>query len=82
VPGSQERRQVELKVPALVVRGSESDMFAPETLPKLRAANPRITAVELQGSHDLAHDNPDGLITAVRQFLEQNDDALGVIGGS
>jgi esterase len=68
----------ELKVPALVIRGSESDMFAAETLPKVRAANPRITALELQGSHDLANDNPDGLVTAVRKFLQQNEDALSV----
>jgi pimeloyl-ACP methyl ester carboxylesterase len=68
----------ELKVPALVIRGSDSDMFAAETLPKVRAANFRITALELQGSHDLANDNPDGLVTAVRKFLEQSEDALSV----
>ncbi len=72
----------ELKVPALVIRGSESDMFASETLPKVRAVNPRVTAIELQGSHDLAHDNPDGLVTAVRTFLEHNEDAFSVMGGS
>ena len=72
----------ELKVPALVIRGSESDMFASETLPKVRAVNPRATAIEIQGSHDLAHDNPDGLVTAVRTFLEHNEDAFSVMGGS
>jgi esterase len=72
----------ELKVPALVIRGSESDMFAPETLPKVLAVNPRVTTIELQGSHDLANDNPDGLITAVHEFLEHNEDAFSVMGGS
>ena len=38
----------ELTIPALVIRGSESDMFAAETLPKVRAVNPRITAIEIQ----------------------------------
>ena len=58
-----------LEIPALVIRASESDMFAPETLAKVRAANPRIAAIELAGSHDLAGDNPDGLGRAVRDFL-------------
>ncbi len=62
----------ELKVPALVIRGSQSDMFAPETLPKVRAVNPRVTAIELAGSHDLADDNPDGLVKAVCGFLAAN----------
>jgi pimeloyl-ACP methyl ester carboxylesterase len=72
----------ELKIPALVVRGSESDMFAAETLPKVRAANPRISAIELEGSHDLANDNPDGLVAAIREYLEDNEDALSVSQGS
>src|SRR5579871_332459 len=43
----------ELTIPVFVVRARESDMFAPETLDKIRDANPRITATELAGSHDL-----------------------------
>jgi len=58
-----------LEIPALVIRASESDMFAAETLAKAGAANPRITAIELAGSHDLAGDNPDGLVAAVQNFL-------------
>ena len=50
----------DLKVPTLVIRASESDMFAPETLDKTKAANPRVTGIEIAGSHDLAGDNPDG----------------------
>jgi pimeloyl-ACP methyl ester carboxylesterase len=60
-----------LQVPALVIRASESDMFAPETLDKARQANPRVTAIELAGSHDLAGDNPDGLVAAVRTFVDE-----------
>ncbi len=62
----------ELQIPALVIRAADSDMFAPETLDKVRSANPRVTAIELAGSHDLAGDNPDGLVAAVRTFLAAN----------
>jgi pimeloyl-ACP methyl ester carboxylesterase len=60
----------ELQVPALVIRASESDMFAPETLDKVRGINPSVTGIELSGSHDLAGDNPDGLVNTVRTFLD------------
>lgn len=59
----------EMTVPTLVIRGSGSDMFAAETMDKVRATNPRATVVELTGSHDLAGDNPDGLAKAVSGFL-------------
>jgi pimeloyl-ACP methyl ester carboxylesterase len=63
----------ELTVPILVLRASESNMFAPETLDKVRKTNPRITATELAGSHDLAGDNPEGLVRVIRDFLMRND---------
>ena len=56
----------ELKIPALVIRGTQSDMLDAPTLEKARQANPRVTGVELAGSHDLAGDNPDGLAKAIR----------------
>ena len=59
----------EMKIPTLVVRGSGSDMFAAETMDKVRATNPRATVVEIEGSHDLAGDNPQGLSQAVNDFL-------------
>jgi pimeloyl-ACP methyl ester carboxylesterase len=59
----------EMMVPTLVIRGSNSDMFAAETMDKVRATNPRATMAELAGSHDLAGDNPDGLAKAVTGFL-------------
>jgi len=60
----------EMQIPTLVIRASQSDMFAPETMDKVRAANPLIRCVELTGSHDLAGDNPDGLVKAVCDFLD------------
>ena len=59
----------EMKIPTLVIRADESDMFASETLEKVQTLNPRLTAIELAGSHDLAGDNPDGLAAAVNDFL-------------
>ncbi len=59
----------ELKIPTLVIRGSASDMFASETVDKVRTTNPRATVVEIAGSHDLAGDNPQGLAQAVGDFL-------------
>jgi len=59
----------EMKVPMLVIRGSGSDMFAPETMDKVHTTNPRAIMVEIAGSHDLAGDNPQGLARAVNDFL-------------
>lgn len=58
-----------LSVPALVIRGSESNMFDAATLAKVKDVAPRVQAIELQGSHDLAGDNPDGLVKSVGRFL-------------
>jgi pimeloyl-ACP methyl ester carboxylesterase len=59
-----------LKVPALVIRGSESNMFDAETIDKVRQVAPQAEAVELRGGHDLAGDNPDGLVKAINRFLD------------
>ena len=59
----------EITIPTLVIRGTESDMFAPETMDKVRATNPRIKTVEIAGSHNLSGDNPQGLAGAVNTFL-------------
>jgi len=60
----------ELKIPMLVIRASGSDLFAPETMDKVRMANSNAEVMEIEGSHDLAHDNPQGVSAAVRRFLE------------
>ncbi|MGE0798859.1 MAG: alpha/beta fold hydrolase [Lautropia sp.] len=58
-----------LRMPSLFVRGAESDMFASETMDKLRAGNDRASVVQIAGSHALMDDNPAGLVAEVRQFL-------------
>jgi len=60
----------ELKVPALVIRGSESNMFDAATLDKVRQVAPKAAAIELRGGHHLAGDNPDGLVQAITRFLD------------
>ena len=60
----------EIACPTLVLRGAQSDMFAPETVPKLKAANPNFNLVEITGGHNVAGDNPAGFVTTVRKFLD------------
>ena len=61
------------KVPApiLAIRGARSDMFAAETMPKMTAANAKLTMMELPTGHDVAGEDPDGLVREVRAFLER-----------
>jgi len=61
----------EIACPVLVMRGAQSDMFAPETAAKVKAANPRIRLVEVAGGHNIAGDNPDGFLAALGGFLKQ-----------
>jgi pimeloyl-ACP methyl ester carboxylesterase len=61
--------------PVLVIRGSRSDMFAVETIAKVKAANPRITLVEVDGGHNVGGDNPAGFVRAARAFLNAQEDA-------
>ena len=61
-----------LTIPILMIRGTESDMFDAATLAKARQSNPRLTGTELAGGHDLASENPDGLVDAIRTFLDRS----------
>jgi pimeloyl-ACP methyl ester carboxylesterase len=61
----------ELACPTLVVRGAQSDMFAPETVAKVKAANPRISLVEVDGGHNVAGDNAQGFLAAIRPFIAE-----------
>ncbi|MBI1201046.1 MAG: alpha/beta fold hydrolase [Rhodopseudomonas sp.] len=58
-----------LTMPTLVIRGSSSDMFAAETMDKVRTTQPAATVAEVNGSHDLAGDNPSELAGTVGDFL-------------
>ncbi len=61
-----------MKIPTLLIRARGSDMFEAATLAKAKSLNPRLTGIELAGSHDLAGDNPEGLAAAVNDFLAGN----------
>ncbi len=64
----------ELACPTLVIRGAQSDLFAPETVARVKAANPRIRVVEVAGGHDIAGDNLPGFLAAIRPFLAALED--------
>jgi esterase len=59
----------EVAAPTLVLRASRSDLFAPETLPKVVACNPRIHAQEIAAGHHIVGDNPDAALAAIRPFI-------------
>jgi pimeloyl-ACP methyl ester carboxylesterase len=59
-----------VQCPTLVLRGRSSDMFAPETVDKVKATNKNITLVEVDGGHNIPGENPEGLKQAVKKFLD------------
>jgi esterase len=62
----------EVRCPILSLRGARSDMYAPETVQKMKAANPRLQVVEVKNAgHNIAGDNAQGLIAAVRSFVKE-----------
>jgi pimeloyl-ACP methyl ester carboxylesterase len=58
-----------VRCPILSLRGSRSDMYAPESAAKMKAANPRLSVVEVAAGHDIGGENPQGYLAAVRPFL-------------
>jgi pimeloyl-ACP methyl ester carboxylesterase len=59
----------EVRCPILSLRGARSDMYAPETMQKMKAANPHMSVVEVANAgHDIAGDNAAGLLAALRAF--------------
>jgi len=60
----------ELRCPILSLRGTRSDLYAPETAQKMQAANPRLHVVEVDAGHDIGGDNPEGFLAALRPFLD------------
>ncbi len=56
--------------PTLVVRGSESDIFAEETMGKMQSVIPQCTTVTVdRAGHLVAGDNPADFLVAVRELL-------------
>ena len=59
----------EVRCPILSMRGRRSDMYAPGTVEKMQAANPRLQVVEVDAGHNIAAENPKGFLQAMRSFL-------------
>jgi pimeloyl-ACP methyl ester carboxylesterase len=59
----------EVRCPILSVRGSRSDMYAPETKEKMKASNPRMAIAEVDAGHNIAGENLEGFLGALRPFL-------------
>jgi len=59
----------EVRCPLLSMRGTRSDLYAAETVPKMKAANLRLQVVEVEAGHNIAGENPRGFIAALRPFL-------------
>ena len=58
-----------VQCPILVVRGTRSDMFAPETAERVRSANAGLTLVEVDAGHNVGGDAPDALLAELRKFI-------------
>lgn len=64
----------DIQCPIHVVRGSESDMFSAQSVPRMLGTNPRMRLAEVKAGHDVAGKNPQALLAEVREFLAQVDD--------
>jgi pimeloyl-ACP methyl ester carboxylesterase len=61
-----------LACPALFVRGRDSDMFAAATVDKVRDASSRAEVVELATGHDVAGQDPRGLVRETQAFFARH----------
>jgi pimeloyl-ACP methyl ester carboxylesterase len=59
----------EATCPILSVRGTRSDMYAPETVARMKAANAGLRVVEVDAGHNIGGENPDALIAVMRPFI-------------
>jgi pimeloyl-ACP methyl ester carboxylesterase len=60
-----------VRCPILSVRGKRSDMYAPETVAKMKAANPRLDVVEVDAGHDIAGENEAALVEVLRKWIPE-----------
>lgn len=63
----------EVRCPILSIRGTRSDMYAPETAQKMKAANTRLRVVEVEAGHDVAGENLPSFLDAVNKFLKEEE---------
>jgi pimeloyl-ACP methyl ester carboxylesterase len=65
----------EVKCPILSMRGTRSDMYAPETVAKMKAANAWVQVAEVDAGHNIAGENPGGFLKAFGKFMNETDKA-------
>jgi pimeloyl-ACP methyl ester carboxylesterase len=59
----------EVACPTLVVRASRSDLFAPETVARVKSVKSDFTLAEVDAPHNVPGENPQGLLVVLRPFL-------------
>jgi esterase len=70
----------DVRCPILSMRGRRSDMYAPETAAKMKAANPRVEVAEVEAGHNIAGENAQGFLNAFKSFvgsLQSNEHQRG-----
>lgn len=65
------RALADVRCPILVVRGTQSDMFAATTVPRVLDSNPRIALMELDAGHDVIGDARQGFERMAQNFLSE-----------
>lgn len=65
-----------VKCQVLVLRGTKSDMFAAETVRKVREKINSLTFKEIEAGHDIAGDNPEALVSAITSFIRPKNSAI------
>jgi pimeloyl-ACP methyl ester carboxylesterase len=61
----------EVRCPILSVRGRRSDMYAAETVAKMKAANSRLEVLEVDAGHDIAGENEAALVEALKKWIPE-----------
>jgi esterase len=59
--------------PILALRARQSDIFGPETVDRVRGANPRLDLIEVDGGHNIPGQNPKALVEETRRFLDRQE---------
>ena len=65
----------EVRCPILSLRGTRSDMYAAETVQKMRAANPRLQVAQIDAGHNIAGENLDAFVSELRPFLDELEES-------
>ena len=61
-----------IRIPTLLITGSDSTLVTPEKLSRMKASIPRFSVVTIQGAtHMVPHDKPTEFEKAVRSFLTE-----------